>query len=149
MPIPPFDDETGYLPPGEHEADWTEVYQRFGWTYRRRMILAGLRAVLDRLWERSVTTCWFDGSFVTSKQRPRDVDVIYLPPPGSDVTAWGDLSPTNRSRLKDLRQVDLWPYPSPQPGGFRKPMAMETILEFFSHDRDGRPKGLIIYKGAP
>jgi hypothetical protein len=60
-----------------------------------------------------------------------------------------DLSPANRSRLKNLRQVDLWPYPSRQPGGLRKPMAMETILEFFSRDRDGRPKGPIIYKGAP
>ena len=35
VPIPPFDQESGLLPPGEHEAGWEEIQARLGWNARR------------------------------------------------------------------------------------------------------------------
>jgi hypothetical protein len=40
--IPPFDPETGVLPPGEHAASWDDVLDRFGWNVTRRRQLDGL-----------------------------------------------------------------------------------------------------------
>jgi hypothetical protein len=143
MPIPPLDDATGYLPAGDHQATWTELVERFGGTYGRRQILQGLRFVLDQLRNRGVTHAWIDGSFVTDKPRPRDVDVLYDPPVDADVTTWGVMAPQRKKELKELQRVDLWPHPSPQPPatGFGPPI---TLHDMWAIDRDGHLKGMII-----
>lgn len=151
MPIPPLDDATGYLPAGDHQATWTELVERFGGTYGRRQILQGLRFVLDQLHSRGVMSVWIDGSFVTDKPRPRDVDVIYAPPAGADVTTWAVLAPQRRQELKRLQRVDLWSHPSPQPTDpFGTTM---TLHDMWATDRSGRPKGMVVMnlpgKGEP
>lgn len=142
MPIPPLDDATGYLPAGDHQATWTELVERFGGTYGRRQILQGLRFVLDQLRNRGVTHAWIDGSFVTDKPRPRDVDVLYDPPVDADVTTWAVLAPQRRQELKQLQSIDLWPHPSPQPTD-----ALGTTMslhDMWATDRSGRPKGMVV-----
>jgi len=47
--LPQLDPLTGLLPPGEHEASWDEVEERFGWNERRRAMLDGLSEALELL----------------------------------------------------------------------------------------------------
>jgi hypothetical protein len=145
MTIPPLDPDTGYLPEGEHEADWKEVLDRFGTTFKRKDLLMNLAHVLRGLRSLGVQIALLDGSFITGKQRPRDIEVVYFPPSGVDMRAFGEFSPANHDALKRQYKIDLWPYPSPQPGPnvMSKPI---TITEYFSTDREGAPKGLIRIK---
>ncbi len=81
MAIPVFD-EYGNLPPGVHEATWSDVIIRFGGTPERQQPLAGLRAALDLLAACGCRRAWLDGSFVTDIERvagrpPGDVDVCW------------------------------------------------------------------------
>src|SRR5437016_306346 len=41
--IPPFDPVTGALPPGIHEATWTEVVERYGFNENRLSLMAGMQ----------------------------------------------------------------------------------------------------------
>jgi hypothetical protein len=122
-----------------------EVQARFGVaSFKRRTLFTGLEAVVAALQLVGVDHIWLDGSFVSSKERPGDVDVVYEVPAGADPYTWGMLSPhpAQRKRLKDLRKVDLWPLPSPQPVP-GAPGRSRTILEMFEEDRNGRAKGVI------
>ena len=72
--IPDFD-ELGNLTPGIHVATWDEIVQRFGWTSRRRELLAGLNVALELLREAGCRRVLVNGSFVTDKDEPGDIDV--------------------------------------------------------------------------
>ncbi|MHB8449838.1 MAG: helix-turn-helix domain-containing protein [Mycobacteriales bacterium] len=76
MSLPPFDPATGCLPPGEHEAGWGEVVERFGWNRRRRQLLDGLADALGMLARAGCARAWLNGSFVTAKEEPGDFDVV-------------------------------------------------------------------------
>jgi hypothetical protein len=69
--------EEGALPPGIHVGTWDEVVERFGWNERRRLLLDGLRRVLDELARAGCERIWLDGSFVTSKRYPGDFDLVW------------------------------------------------------------------------
>jgi len=72
--LPPLDPETGRLPEGEHETDWTEVVERFGWNHRRRRLLDGFADARDLLAAAGCRRVWLNGSFVTAKEEPGDFD---------------------------------------------------------------------------
>ena len=89
--IPAFDG-SGNLPPGVHEADWDEIVQRFGWTSWRRELLAGLKAALEPLREAGCRRVFVNGSFVTDKDKPGDIDVAW-DPKGVDLDRLLELEP--------------------------------------------------------
>ena len=131
--IPPFEKSTGLLPPGEYEASLAEIRETLCWSYRRRVIYGGLEYVAGELRSHQVDRIWVDGSFVTSKERPGDVDVAYEVPQNSDPDDWGWLSPVRHNDLKKFRRVDLhqdWP-------------GQPRISNYFQQDRDGTPKGIL------
>jgi hypothetical protein len=145
MPIPAFE-ESGYLPAGDHEATIDEVEVVLGSAgFRRREVMRNLREILEELWGLGVDTVWIDGSFVSSRKRPDDVDLIYVRPPNADPGQWGRLAPQNRYWLESNYGIDLWEYPSTArhggPGG-----PNQTIKEFFETDMDGVPKGHILVR---
>lgn len=72
--LPPFDPLTGRLPDGEHEVEWQEVVERFGWNVRRRQLLDGLAEVIELLVAAGCRRLWLNGSFVTAKDEPGDFD---------------------------------------------------------------------------
>jgi hypothetical protein len=76
--IPPFDPD-GDLPPGLHWASWDEIAERFGGTERRVALLDGLRRALVALKAAGCRTAYIDGSFVTTKEDPRDFDGCWEP----------------------------------------------------------------------
>jgi hypothetical protein len=105
----------GLLPPGEHEATWSDVEQTFGRSsFKRKDLFLRLHHTVKALVELGVVEIYLDGSFVTSKDRPRDVEVIYVAPAGVDTSTWGLFSFAQHETLKRMHKIDLWPYPSPQ-----------------------------------
>ncbi len=141
MPIPDFM-QNGALPPGVHTATLEEVEERFagpGSSYRRRERMRDLKLVVDQLLDLGVSHIWIDGSFVTSKPRPQDVDVVCRPT--TDPRGWPNLFRPGAERLlKQRHHVQLFRHPKVVTDrGY--PQAIE---EFFQMDRDDRPKGIVL-----
>lgn len=82
MVLPEFN-EIGYLPRGIHRCQMDEVLERFGAGSEEREIEAAALADFTS-WARAagVARLIVDGSFVTDKVSPLDVDVAILPGPG-------------------------------------------------------------------
>lgn len=80
--IPPFD-EHGYLPPGIHPATLDEIEARFGnESELRRVQVESLRWMVSLAWCAGVNRIVVNGSFVTDKWEPNDVDCVMLIEPG-------------------------------------------------------------------
>ena len=88
--IPPFRPD-GYLPEGIHQATEAEVTFRFGTGSRRRRRLAlRLRRWIELGRAVGARRLLVDGSFVTAKAEPDDVDAVLLVPENfSDLVAQG------------------------------------------------------------
>jgi hypothetical protein len=133
MAIPEFEESHGLLPPGDHEATLAEIQARLCWNYRRKVIYSGLEYVAGELISHHVEKIWVDGSFVTKKERPGDVDVAYEVPDDADPGEWGWLSPQRHDDLKKVRRVDLWADWPNQP----------QMNRWFCSDENGNEKGII------
>jgi hypothetical protein len=70
-------DSRGLLPRGVHRADWEEIVKRFGSNQRRRKLLRGLKEALDLLKRAGCRHVYIDGSFVTARRLPNDIDVCW------------------------------------------------------------------------
>ena len=137
--IPEFRND-GYLPEGLHVATEAEVRFRFGTdTPRRRRLALRLRRWLELARAIGAMRLFVDGSFVTAKPEPNDVDaVVWLPDDFVQRVSSGQheaieletmlLSrhPEEKFAAEDRQDWDDW-------------------LEFFSRIReaDGRRKGLV------
>nr|WP_314542747.1 hypothetical protein [uncultured Massilia sp.] len=75
--IPSFSRLTGCLPPGVHDATWTEVSEHLGNSPKRKMLLVGLRDACIALRTAGATHLYLDGSFTTDKKNPGDWDACY------------------------------------------------------------------------
>ena len=90
MPIPGLND-AGLLPAGVHDCTLDEGRQRFGvfqTTDRRPKLYDKLEALVQEAWATGlVADIIIDGSFVTAKPDPNDIDLILVLNPGHDFTA--------------------------------------------------------------
>lgn len=75
--IPRIDERTGNLPPGVYEATWEEIVARYGTTTHCRGLLVGLKRALDNLQAAGCRRVYIDGSFITNKRVPGDIDCCY------------------------------------------------------------------------
>ena len=64
----------GELPPGMHTATLEEVEAVFVTTPRRRRLFEGLRRAIQNLHAAGVRRVFINGSFVTTKADPNDID---------------------------------------------------------------------------
>jgi hypothetical protein len=79
--IPAFND--GYLPAGIHQATLEEVAARFGReTELRRVQLESLQWLVDVARRAGALRLIVNGSFVTDRPEPNDVDCVLLIGPG-------------------------------------------------------------------
>ena len=79
-PIPPLRPD-GYLPEGVHVCSEVDVIFRFGSSSRRRRRLAlRLRRWIELGRQVGAKRLLVDGSFVTAKEEPQDVDTVILLP---------------------------------------------------------------------
>lgn len=130
----------GYLPEGLHVAAEPEVMFRFGSsTPRRRRLALRLRRWLELARLTRAKRFMVDGSFVTSKDQPNDIDaVIFLPADfQKQIEAGVDSAIELEEMLLTRRPEEIF--------------AAEDIsdwndwIEFFRRTResDGRRKGLV------
>jgi Family of unknown function (DUF6932) len=131
MTLPPFDD-FGNLPPGIHRCTVAELTARFGsGSEEREAEVSELLHFIEAARTAGVRRLLVNGSFVTGKLAPNDVDVVILPGPGY---------PRQGQRL-DADEL-IWP--------FLQILVAADDADFetwatrqFATDRQGRPKGVV------
>src|SRR5437867_1549786 len=111
MAIPEFD-EDGFLPEGVHECSLDELHQRFGRfqrTDRRSSLFAKLLAYIQELRSTGmVAGLVVDGSFVTSKAEPNDIDLVLILRADHDFSA--DLRPFEYNVLSRRRVLKRYAF---------------------------------------
>ncbi len=139
MSLPPFEQTTGRLPPGEHDATWDEVVDRFGWNQHRRRLLDGLAEALALLADVGCTRVWVNGSFVTTKEEPGDFDAVW-DPTGVDLEQLDEIF----FDFADGRRAQKERF-----GGELLPNVVEKVsglvfADFFQNERDTGRKGIVV-----
>ncbi len=140
--IPEFT-AAGLLPSGVHPATSEEVRQRFGGNERRDKLLAGLTEALRLLRAAGCRRVYVNGSFVTAKESPNDIDACW-DINGVDVDA---LDPVffefDDGRAAQKARFGAEFFPAQVPEG----VTGRAFLDFFQVDRQtGEPKGIIEIK---
>jgi len=128
--IPEFNDD-GYLPPGVHQATLEEIAARFGQeTELRKVQMESLGWLVDLARRAGALRFIVNGSFVTDRPEPNDVDCVLLIGPGF---------PNDRDAEKEL--LDGLPFIE------LKMVGAEDFVLFvertFASDRQAIPKGMI------
>ena len=140
--IPEFD-ENGNLPPGIHFCEWEEFKERFGTNITRDRLIKGLSRAMMKLKAAGCRIIYINGSFVTSKVKPKDYDACWE----DDGITLGDLKSVDpvlynfargRAQQKSLYRGEIFPasYPADESG--------KNYLDFFQFDtRTNVRKGII------
>lgn len=137
--IPEFRTD-GYLPNGVFLATEAEVTFRFGASSRRRRrLILRLRRWIELARQVGAVRLLVDGSFVTAKQNPDDIDAVILLPPNFEQ----QIEAGNPSAL-ELEAMLLTRRPEEIFGAEDEEDWNDWVL-FFSRTReaDGRSKGLV------
>ncbi|HPA46251.1 MAG TPA: hypothetical protein PLG59_10500 [bacterium] len=136
-------DSNGNLSPGVHFVSLEDVERTFAWNAHRRMLFAGLKEALTNLAKAGIRRVWIDGSFVTRKENPKDIDGCWEMEPNLDESildpVFVDTNPP-REAMKTKYGVDFLI------SGTRlvdQEAAGGTVEEFFQVDRNGNRKGIL------
>jgi hypothetical protein len=137
--IPALRDD-GYLPVGLHVASEADVLFRFGSsTPRRRRLAVRLRRWVELARRVKARRLLIDGSFITAKPEPNDIDaVVYLSPGFSDQIEHSD------DAALELEHMLLTRHPE-EIFAAEDEQDWNEWIEFFSRTREagGRRKGLV------
>lgn len=127
--IPGLTDD-GYLPPGIHPASLDEIESSFGrQTEIRRAEMESLRWLVDEARRRRVQRMIVDGSFVSDRAEPNDVDCVLLFPDDFVADAVAREQLESGFPFLDMSVVDRYDF--------------DIVVTVFSTDRAGVPKGMI------
>jgi len=138
-PIPPFRPD-GYLPEGVYVCSEAEVIFRFGSARRRRRrLILRLRRWVALARQVGATRLLVDGSFVTEKAEPHDIDTVILLPQDFHQQLAQEYEPA-----LELEEMLLTRRPEEIFAAEDEPDWAEWVA-FFSRtrERDGRRKGLV------
>jgi hypothetical protein len=160
MPVPEFvtapNERVSLLPDGVYFCDATELYAAFVRTFPTSRTRTRIWAGFQELMRQPVMllmdgTLWVDGSFVTGKLDPNDVDVVLF----ATAAALNDLSAESRSELRRLQDAD-WSQPrfrthlfvvAVHAAGDARSAVFEALRcywrEWWGRTRRGTPKGFI------
>ena len=129
--LPPFD-VNGNLPPGIHPCSLEEVVSRFGrGSPERQAETAELCEFVQWAREAGVTRLIVDGSYVTDKISPNDVDVVILPGPDYP-----------RQQQPALALALSWPFLHVQIADDEMDLRQWAVVDFGT-DRNHNPRGLL------
>ena len=136
----PSPNAVGELPPGIYTATLEAIAAGFVKTPRRRTLYDGLRRAVQNLQAAGVRRVFIDGSFVTTKADPNDVDgcwewdeevhIDLLDPVFLDFSH-------QRQVMKGKYGVDFFIADWVEAGSGL------TFLEFFQLNRSDEPKGIV------
>lgn len=139
--IPPFNPSNNYyLPPGIHQTIWDEFIERYAYNKPRRRLIKGLELLIKHLKDCGCSRIWVDGSFVTQKESPKDIDGCYNLV-GMDLAKlskqYSIIFNADKNAQKRKYECEFFPaeMPSGRPG--------EIMKQFFQYDRDGTAKGIL------
>lgn len=137
--IPEFNAH-GLLPGGIHSATLSQIRERFGGNERRDRLLTGLIEALRLLRAAGCGRIYINGSFVTAKELPNDIDVCW-DIAGVDPDA---LDPVffdfEDGRAAQKARFGAEFFPAQVPEG----LTGRAFLDFFQVDKQtGEPKGII------
>jgi hypothetical protein len=138
--IPAFNSR-GVLPPGEYETNMKEIESRLGFNDDRKRRVIRLKEAIDNLQQAGVRQVWIDGSFVTSKANPADIDGCWDPVGvNADLLdpVFLDFSDFGRA-MKEKYGIDF--YPNVVEAGSGK-----IFSRFFQYDRNQQPRGILTIK---
>lgn len=144
MPIPNFI-EDGFLPEGIHSCSENEITERFGrfqTTDRRPTLNAGLINYIEELKKANIGKYLIvNGSFVTSKDSPGDIDVLLVLK--DDIDLSGNLPPfiKNTASTKYINKY----YKLDFHFGFEDEPHLMNIIENFKEvkHQPGKVKGIL------
>lgn len=140
--IPPFDDN-GNLPPGIYQVQLHDIEERFTWTDKRKKLFQGLIQAAKNLESAGVFLLYIDGSFVTNKDEPNDIDGCWVYNPSVNINLLDDVfidkSPP-REKMKKKYGVDFLIH------GTDRGTDGRPIEDFFQTDEDGNEKGILLLK---
>ena len=137
--IPDFRQD-GYLPEGMFLASEAEVTFRFGTSNRkRRRLVIRVRRWIQLAREIKAPRLFIDGSFITVKPEPKDVDAVVLLPPDfeNQIATNSDAATEFEEMLLTRRPEEIF--------AAEDETDWNEWVEFFSRTReiDGRRKGLV------
>ena len=137
--IPQFDRQ-GFLPQGLHDTSIQEIRSVLGFTSHRNRLIDGLDRFVH-IWNASgfVDYAVIDGSFVTSKPEPGDIDMLIIPIDGAfhsvnfmDLSiSYADDRDFTKAEFGCEAFVVYWEE------------NLKEWIDFFSHDRQGNVRGLL------
>ncbi|GEM_PF-1600066 len=135
VPIPPLQ-PNGTLPPGEYQATITEIVTMFPpITVERQELNQALQDALPALIKLQTLApdmiVYIDGSFVTSKQSPNDVDILIL----TDVF--------DEIEIRDFFNNEC-PIPATYFDIHADPVQRRHLVNVFTRTRSNQPKGIIV-----
>ena len=130
------------LPEGLHDATLPEIRRRLGFSDRRAALIYDLERCLGYLGSFDVLeSVVIDGSFVTDKQEPGDIDLLLVPRAdrvlGLDFARLATELAQNRQEFKEEFGCDAYPVDGNDTEIYRQ------RLSFFSTDHDGNVRGLL------
>lgn len=109
MPIPNLNSE-GLLPEGIHQASIIEIKNKFGNSNKHRAFLMGkLFLVLANLCAAGVVSVWIDGSFVTDKEIPGDIDICWEYYPGVNRSILDPVFFRSQKEIKNKYSLHVFP----------------------------------------
>lgn len=139
MHIPLLND-AGELPDGEYDVSLDEVENRFGCaTAQRRRLMQGLRAAAANFSKANVRKLWIDGSFVTNKEHPNDIDGAWETNDQIDLVVLDPVFLGSRAAMKDQYGLDFFPDVIEAGSGLPFPV-------FFRTNRENKPKGILVVR---
>lgn len=142
----PIFNKFGTLPPGIHEATLDEIESRFVTNYKRKDLYEHLLILIDDLKKIGCRIIYIDGSFITKKILPHDVDICW------------ESKGVNLNNAK-INMPELWDMNFPRikqqnkyhadifPSDFYESSTSLYFLDFFQVDKNtGYKKGIIKLK---
>ena len=137
MSIPLFN-ENGELPDGEYVVSLDEIETKFGCSNeQRRRLMQGLRAATANFRKANVRKLWIDGSFITDKENPNDIDGVWETNEEIYLDLLDPVFLGSREAMKDKYGLDFFPDVIEVGSGLPFPV-------FFRTNRDNQPKGILV-----
>jgi len=136
--IPEFD-ENGNLPPGIHHATLQEIIERFGVrkSLKRCSLTNNLQDFFSFIKDYAIGV-YVDGSYITSKLAPNDIDLIVILPPDFVFTSEAARRLQRIQKNKRNHYLHIFVYAQ----GVHD-QDFHELRARFTQDRQGNPKGII------
>jgi hypothetical protein len=130
--------KSGLLPAGTHFATWEELKDKFGFNKHRLKLLEGLKQGLQVLIKYGCKEVYVDGSFVTDKPLPNDIDVCY----DNTHMNWKKFI-TDHPEFNDSKNGNAIQKTKYQSEFYAFNAYEDYILLFFQFDKSNNSKGIV------